>query len=367
MTDCDVLVMGAGPAGSVASTLLARRGLNVCLVEKKAFPRRKVCGACLSRFAVERLRSVGLDAVLRNAIPLSSFQLAAQGRAAYIPLDHGCSISRAALDGALVEQAVAAGVNFLDETTATLGPAMGDRVVSLMNHGQHRTLLAKSVIVATGLSGAAFRHDPELQSNVTPGALIGAGTELTGPMPPIPQGRIVMATHRAGYVGLVRTEDRVANIAAALDRHFVTQHGGIGPAAQEVVDTAGLNGIALEHLPWAGTPPLTRRPSALASQRVFLVGDAAGYVEPFTGEGIGWAVASAIAVVPFVVHAVARWSDSLASDWSRTYRKMIGRRQRLCRVISAGLKSPLLVDVAVRILQPFPGAARPVIQHLAAQ
>ncbi|HEX6987058.1 MAG TPA: hypothetical protein VF170_16890, partial [Planctomycetaceae bacterium] len=228
------------------------------------------------------------------------------------------------------------------------------------------TVRAKVVLVAGGLAGVAFRHDPELRSAAAPTARIGAGAEATDTSDSYEPGTIFMATHRAGYVGLVRTETGSLNVAAALDPRFVTAAGGLGLAAAEIVRSAGFPAEGLSDLDWSGTPPLTRRPTAVAAERVFLIGDAAGYVEPFTGEGIGWAVRSANAVVPLVRQGVEGWSPELSAAWTATHRRAIGRRQRLCRFVAAGLRSPAAVAAAVRVLGPFPSAAGPVLRHLAA-
>jgi flavin-dependent dehydrogenase len=370
-TDCDALVIGAGPAGSVAATLLARAGLSVRLVEKKPFPRRKVCGACLSGFAVSGLRAAGLEHVLdkNGAILLSSFRLASNGRTATVPLRAGCALSRRTLDAALVEAAVAAGARFDDGLTAELGLIKGEaRTVALSPSdapSARETVRAKIVLVAAGLTGVSLRHDPELRSTPAAGARVGAGAETAGFADAYDPGAIFMATHRAGYVGLVRTEAGSLNIAAALDPRFVSAQGGLGPAAAAVVAQAGFPAAGLAGLDWTGTPPLTRRPAALAAERVFLIGDAAGYVEPFTGEGIGWAVAAASAVSPLAQRAVAGWSPALVREWSPAYERAVGRRQRLCRFIARALRSPAAVAASVRLLGSLPAAASPVLRHLA--
>ena len=70
----------------------------------------------------------------------------------------------------------------------------------------------------------------------------------------------------------------------------------------------------LTYAAWHGTPPLTNHPSRVAGERLFLVGDAGGYVEPFTGEGIAAALESASAVVPIAARACRNWDDSLATS-----------------------------------------------------
>jgi flavin-dependent dehydrogenase len=115
------VVVGAGPAGSVAARELARCGRAVLLIDKSAFPRGKVCGCCLSGVALETLRSIGLGHVPaeQGAIPLKNINLAAGKSSAKLNLGRGVSLSRHRLDAALVEQAIAAGAHFLPETPVT--------------------------------------------------------------------------------------------------------------------------------------------------------------------------------------------------------------------------------------------------------
>ena len=121
-----------------------------------------------------------------------------------------------------------------------------------------------------------------------------------------------MAISRRGYVGIVRLEENKLDIAGAFDSEFVKSSGGLGPATAAILGEAGLPcpGSWIS-LPWKGTPALTRASARIADERLFLVGDAAGYVEPFTGEGMAWAVMSAAALAPIVARSY---------DWKPAHR-----------------------------------------------
>jgi flavin-dependent dehydrogenase len=99
----------------------------------------------------------------------------------------------------------------------------------------------------------------------------------------------------------------------------------------------------------------------VAGERWFAVGDAAGYVEPFTGEGMAWAVASAAAVAPV---AARPWSESSAREWEATHARLIRSRQGVCRAVARVLRSPRLSRLAVRVLAVAPVLSRPVVGAL---
>jgi 2-polyprenyl-6-methoxyphenol hydroxylase-like FAD-dependent oxidoreductase len=170
-----------------------------------------------------------------------------------------------------------------------------------------------------------------------------------------------MAVGRGGYVGAVRLEDGRLDLAAAFDAAFVRSAGGLGPAAADVLCQAGSPHIpGLETLPWKGTPALTRSPVQLAGDDWLAVGDAAGYVEPFTGEGMAWALASGAAAA----RLAADWHPGRAAEWRRFYAERMQPRRRVCRAAAAVLRKPRTCAVTVRLLSVLPGLARPVTRAL---
>ena len=174
-------------------------------------------------------------------------------------------------------------------------------------------------------------------------------------------GVIHMAVGRGGYVGAVRLEDGRLDLAAAFDAPFVRSSGGLGPAAAAVLCQAGSPPIpGVETLPWKGTPALTRRPVAVAGPDWLAVGDAAGYVEPFTGEGMAWALASGVAAAELA----ADWHPGRAAEWEQFYARRMQPRRRVCQAAARVLRSPLLSGVIVRALSAAPALARPVTRAL---
>src|ERR1700690_1055166 len=100
-----------------------------------------------------------------------------------------------------------------------------------------------------------------------------------------------MAISRFGYVGLVRTMDGRGNLAAAIDLSAMKSASEPEQMIRLILEDAGLSPPKFSRFDtWRGTIPLTRQTNRLSTHRVLLLGDAAGYAEPFTGEGIGWAL-----------------------------------------------------------------------------
>lgn len=359
----DAIVIGAGPAGALTARQLALRGLAVLLVDRGTFPRWKVCGACLNAAALSTLAAVGLEwvAIQHGAVPLLDMQLAAGTERTKIPLVGRAALSRSALDAALVDAAIRAGANWLPRTWARPHSiTTAERCVALRQDGNEVLAAARIVVAAGGLGGA-----DEVRPVVQVGARFGAGTVAAEAPAAYRPGTIYMACGSGGYVGLVRIEDGKLNIAGALDYNAVRQHRGIGALAAAILAEAGLPAVAsLAHLPWRGTPALTRHTVRPAAERLFVVGDAASYVEPFTGEGIAWALAAAVAVTPIVGRACTRWDPVLAAEWSARHRRIVQCRQWPCRLLAALLRRPALTRTVVRLVRRMPLLAVPLMRLL---
>ncbi|MFW6032813.1 MAG: FAD-dependent oxidoreductase, partial [Phycisphaeraceae bacterium] len=116
----DVLVIGAGPAGSFAARQLARTGLDVTLAERSTFPREKACGCCLNELGLKVLRRAGLGDLPASlgGRALDEVYLASAGRSARLPLPGGIALSRSRLDEGLLNAARDAGATVHTETAA---------------------------------------------------------------------------------------------------------------------------------------------------------------------------------------------------------------------------------------------------------
>jgi flavin-dependent dehydrogenase len=371
----DVAVVGAGPAGALAARELARHGCAVLLIDRASFPRGKVCGCCLNAHALATLEAVGLGKLSADAgaVPLHGIRLAAAGHVAPVPLSGGVSLSRETFDAALVNAAIEAGAAFLPQTTASLNvgqAAQPDRRsevrwLELRQEALRESVAARVVLAADGLSGQIAARAGVSEISAVAGARIGAGAIVaTAPAFYVP-GVIFMACGRNGYLGLVRLEDGRLNLAAAFDAGWMRGHGGPGAAAVRLLAEVGWPDIPhLAEQNWRGTPTLTRSARRRAAERLFLIGDAAGYIEPFTGEGMAWALAAGKAVAPLAARAAQQWRRQFAPQWETTYRRLLRRRQSVCRVVAAVLRSPLLVRTLIRLLALAPSVAAPLTRYL---
>ncbi|MEN6495776.1 MAG: FAD-dependent monooxygenase [Thermoguttaceae bacterium] len=364
----DVLVVGAGPAGAMAACLLAREGVAVLLLDKAAFPRWKVCGCCLNGLALSTLEAAGLGDLPEqlHAQPLRQFHIATHNGHASVPLPVGVSLSRETFDAALIDEAVRAGAVFLPRTSAFVrDEANGLRAVTLMRQGEAAVVRARVVLVADGLAGQALKHLSGFDVALSPNSRLGAAAVLEAGQSFYQPGTIYMACGHGGYVGLVRLEDGRLDVAAALDRTESRLQGGPAHLVARLLNEAGLP--LPEGLPdaaWRGTPALTRRRQRISAERLFVVGDSAGYVEPFTGEGMAWAMLSASLAVPLARMAVDRWTPELGEQWESRYRRFLRPRQRVVRAASYVLKHPRVTEILVQLLTRAPRLAASVIRTI---
>ena len=333
-TTYDAVVIGAGPAGCMAALSLARRGLRTLLVERAERGRWKVCGCCLGSLGQAALRQAGMHDLLARASALQGLTLAAHGRSATMPLRGFVSISREVLDAGLADAAEHAGATVRWSTRAQADPS-GEVA---LDDGQK--LRARVVIDASGLRGQPSRND-----SIADAARIGLG--LTAAEANCPPGELTMAVARGGYLGRVGLPGGSTDFAAAVLPQFVRSHGSPTNAARAIWREAGLDPSDVPEGHWRGTPALSRSRSA-QDGRILRVGDAAGYVEPFTGEGMSWAMHAAVHVAEDALACVERGPES--SRWPHTLRALLASRHARCLAVSLAVRRPTLVAAGLRVV-----------------
>ena len=363
----DVAVIGAGPGGSVTAREAARTGLRTILIEARAFPRAKVCGSCLNSRALQVLDSVGLGSLMEEigAVPIAGMELRIDGRSAFLPLPEGRSVTRQRLDAALLESATVAGVRVLTEVSATVEPACesGFRRITLQGHDRAASIQSRIVVCADGLLRSSLRKLSGMGPCPSPGSRIGIGcilhrdqlTEEQAAQFPLKQ--ITMVVGTSGYVGLSWAEANQLSIAAAVDPAAVRTAGSPVELVLKILATNQIQLPVIEGS-WHGTSALTTDPRLNATERLFVIGDAAGYVEPFTGEGMAAAIEQSVAVMPLVAAGVRDWRAELAEQWQSYHHSVFRQRQRVCRMSSAILKRRWLSKTAFHLLRTFPRMAR---------
>lgn len=359
MKDPEAVVIGAGPAGSVAAFLLARAGVRTLLVDRERFPRRKLCGGCLASRGVDVLRDLGLGdlASLGGTGRIRRIEMRSAGRRLELEIPAYLVIDRAAFDAELARASVSAGAAFEDGTRAAV--QLDGSVELRSESGACRTLRPRVVLVADGLKGSSLREHGAFGWRVARNPRVGLGGVAASMPEGCSRGAVTMLCGRAGYAGLAPMADGRAVIAAAADPGWLASNTN-GPPLRSLLGGLGLtDGDELEIDLSPGAPALRRRRSAFEEGgRVFVLGDAGGYLEPFTGEGMTWAIESAAAAVPHALLAVE--GEYVPGSWSACRERWRVRRGLLCRASASLLRHPWALGLTMALCDARPGVSRAV-------
>jgi geranylgeranyl reductase family protein len=346
--DADVVVVGAGPAGAATATWLARAGLDVLLVEKKAFPRDKVCGDFLSPTALWELAALGVDEQL-----VAARTNAVSGAALYLDGDLlidaalpgsacvGRIVPRLELDAWIAQAAVRAGTRLLERHTLSRLVHEGTNMALDVQgpRGVSRRLRARLVVGADGSSSQVARI---LRGHGHPRSdcIVAVRAYYEGVRGRADDADLCFSAESfPGYAWVFPTGEGTANVGVGMvvqtrpphDRRLkslLAQLTAEDPALRRRLDGARRVGSVV------GWPLATYSPGLqVVGDGVLLVGDAAGLINPLNGEGIQYALAS------------ARWAAEaiMAADGQLTEAPLASYSDRLHAELHADLSLARLV------------------------
>jgi len=373
----DVIIIGAGPAGSTVSTLLAREGHRALLLEKSWFPREKLCGEFITPECLNVFDRLGVSERMfdAGAKTINQWMLfAPNGRGVRVPMEwiadghkHAIGISRARMDLILLDCAREAGVDVREgfHVSPRLRRENGMGVIEGKTDGAIiERFSAPAVIDASGRNGVfsnpinrAGRVDraPQQPSRFEGSRLFGCKVHLRAVEGIRGIGELFF--FRDGYGGLSDVENGRTNLCFITTEATLREAKGdreklldltmrSNPAAERRLRDAVIDGE------WLGTGPITygrRRPIP----GVISIGDAGAFIDPFTGSGILLALSSGELVANVISQSFAEGVsdvDAIAKRYDQLHRARFGWRFLACALLRAVAFNPAARNALVTAL-----------------
>jgi flavin-dependent dehydrogenase len=356
----DAIVVGAGPAGSAAATVLAEAGARVLLLEKDRFPRRKVCGEFLSggaRTSLERLGVGERIAALEPGRIGEGVIFPAGGRPVSFRLAApAIGISRDRLDALLAERAREAGAAVCTGARVLSiegGPPSGFRLRIATSAGEE-TLSARAVIGAWGRWDALDRGF-EREFLEAP-RFFGWSLDYRAGTRELPR-TVRLYVFPGGYCGMARVEGGVLRLAGVIsERARRSLAGGWDSVLSHARrSNTGLDADleCLEPGPegFLGTVPIVFTAKPPTERGMLLAGDAAGVIDPFSGEGQAAALSSGILAGEMAARLLRGQlpAESYLPAYEAAWRRMFRRRFAWSAVLRRLMLHPRLGDLAGRL------------------
>jgi geranylgeranyl reductase family protein len=372
--ETDVLVVGAGPGGSAAAYHLARHGIDVTVVEKAAFPREKVCGDGLTPRSVKAIQDMGVDTSdpgfervigLRTHARRTTIQLPWPDLTSFPPF--GLVMPRDGFDQLLAQRSVKAGARLLERTEA-IAPRFVDGYVAGATvrptgerDAEPTEIRARFVLAADGAASrfakpAGVRRDLRKPLGIAarryfridyhPGPWIESWLDLWdgdlllpgyGWLFPVAGGRINLGA------GLLNTFANFKDISA---QHLFDAFARMLPPEWGIGEETAEGRVLSGPLPMG----LNRNPAAVPG--LLLVGDAAGAVNPFNGEGIAYAIETGQIAAELVHEALITDRLAVTMQYPRVLEDTYGAYFAVGRWFASVIGRPAIMGRATATLLP---------------
>ena len=338
----DVAIIGGGPAGSSCAAFCARAGLHTLVLERERFPREKVCGDCINPSCwpvLERLAIAAQVLDLSHSELTSVEFIAIDGHKVSVDLPTGdapeageISVKRSLFDHLLLKRAREVGALVREEITVTALEHNGDWKIATLTSGDFR---ARALIAADGRNSTVARLRSLLPRPTRERVALQAHI-------PLPQNfgkRIVLQFLREGYSGQAPVNKTELNLCLVGRPSTISR---LRQWAQSQFEIAA-------NQPWRTITPLTRAPVPCAHENLLFIGDAARVVEPFTGEGIYYALRSGELAADAIAKIIRGEDRQLAlRDFAHASAEMYRGRLWINRLARAAVLSPRLASFLIQ-------------------
>ena len=365
----DVAIAGAGPAGSSAAIQLALAGARVLLLEEKKFPRPKLCGEFISPECLTHFKRLGvmdqMSAAGGAAVSETVFY-SRHGNSVAVPSEwfmsgvQALGLSRSEMDHRLLQRAKSAGVVVLEETHASRLICEREEVrgIRVKSGDATRDYEALITIDATGRTRSLARHldpsRPNQRKHINP--LVAFKAHLAGAR--VAAGACEIYFYKRGYGGLSAVEGGVSNLCFIVAANDVRRYDSNPELVlREVVMKNSRASYTLAEAttstPWLSVS-LERfgRRTLAPAMGLLTVGDAAAFIDPFTGSGMLMALESGQVAAEAIARNLSQLRrgsgfESLATNYEAEYQRRFASRLRVSGLLRRAAFFPNLAEAAI--------------------
>ncbi|MDX6182606.1 NAD(P)/FAD-dependent oxidoreductase [Flavobacterium sp. Fl-77] len=364
-TNCDVLIIGGGLAGLASAIHLSKKGLEVILIEKSAYPRHKVCGEYISNEILPYLSWLGADVSELRPTTITRFEFTSgngKTATAKLPLG-GFGISRYALDDFLYQKALANNCTVIKDTVTDISFGNDSFTVSTSD----QILTAKIVL---GAFGKRSNIDQVLArdfiSKKSPWLAVKA--HYSGKFD---HDLVALHNFKGGYCGVSKVEDDSINICYLADYATFKKYKNIEEYQQNVLYKNKHLKAIFENSTLLFEKPLTISQISFDKKQpvenhILMIGDTAGLIHPLCGNGMAMAIHAAKIASELVLEYYNGEITSrqlLEKKYKKEWNTHFGKRVLMGRILAQLLKNKIITNQLVGLLASLPSILPKIIKQ----